>query len=82
MPSTDNLGLPYPLEGDAATVPADLKDPLVILDGIVQAIIDRVDARDQYVVTHSGDGSWLITNGLGEPVPIHDAGDGTYSIGA
>lgn len=79
---TPNRGYVYPATSSPATVPADLRVPLAQVDADVQTLMDRMDARENTVVTHSGDGVWEITDGLGDPVPVNDLGDGTYKIGA
>lgn len=79
---TPNRGYVYPATSSPATVPADLRAPLEQVDADVQTLMDRMDARENTVATHSGDGVWEITDGLGTPVPVNDLGDGTYQIGA
>lgn len=45
MPNTPNRGYPYPVDGDSATVPADLQEPLEWIDADVQALQDEVAVR-------------------------------------
>ena len=82
MPSTPSRGYTYPTTSSPATVPADLRVPLEQIDADMQGLEDRVSAREQVTITHAGDGEWAVTDGLAEPVPVNDLGDGTYSIGA
>ena len=82
MPATPSRGYTYPLTSSPATVPADLRVPLEQIDADVQDLADRVSARELLTITHAGDGSWAVTDGLAEPVPVNDLGDGTYQIGA
>ena len=82
MPSTPSRGYTYPTTSSPATVPADLRVPLEQIDADMQHLEDLVSARDQVTITHAGDGSWAVTDGFGEPLPVNDLGDGIYSIGA
>ena len=79
---TPNRGYIYPATSSPATVPADLQAPLEQIDADMQDLADRVTAREHLTITHAGDGSWAVTDGLAEPVPVNALGDGTYSIGA
>ena len=82
MPATTNRSYVYPSGTSPATVPSDMQVFLAQIDADVQELRDRVEAREQIVVTHSGNGVWAVTDGLGEPVPVNDLGDGLYQIGA
>lgn len=82
MPATSNRGYVYPSTTSPATVPADMQVFLARIDADVQELRDRVEAREQTIVTHAGGGVWAVTDGLGEPVPVNDLGDGLYQIGA
>ena len=79
---TPNRGYVYPTTSSPAKVPADLRMPLEQIDADMQDLEDRVSARENPVIVHHADGVWGVTTGLGEPVPINNLGDGTYSIGA
>ena len=82
MPATSSRGYVYPSTASPATVPSDMQVFLAQIDADVQELRDRVEAREQTVVTHSGNGVWAVTDGLGEPVPVSTTGDGLYQIGA
>ena len=82
MPATSNRGYVYPSTTSPATVPSDMQVFLARIDADVQELRDRAEAREQLIVTHSRDGVWAVADGLGEPVPVNDLGDGLYSIGA
>lgn len=45
MPNTVNRGYPYPANGDRATVPADMQEPLEWIDADVQNILDEQAER-------------------------------------
>lgn len=79
---TPNRGYVYPSTSSPATVPADLQVPLEQIDADMQVLADRVAARENLVVVHESDGLWVVTDGLGDPVPVNSLGDGLYSIGA
>lgn len=79
---TPNRGYVYPATSSPATVPADLRAPLEQIDADMQRLEDLVSARDQITITHARDGSWAVTDGFAEPLPVNDLGDGLYSIGA
>lgn len=79
---TPNRGYVYPTTTSPATVPADLQAPLEQIDADMQDLADRVAAREHINISHLGDGAWAVTDGLAEPVPVTDLGDGLYSIGA
>lgn len=79
---TPNRGYVYPSTSSPATVPADLQVPLEQIDADMQGLADRVAARENLVVVHESDGLWVVTDGLGDPVPVNSLGDGLYSIGA
>ena len=80
--TTPNRGYRIPATTDPARVPSDLSVALLKIDADVQDLDDRVAARRHLTITHAGDGSWAVTDGFAEPIPVNDLGDGTYSIGA
>ena len=79
---TPNRGYVYPAPSSPATVPADLQAPLEQIDADIQDLRDRMAQKENLVVVHHAEGVWVVTNGLGEPVPVNSLGDGLYSIGA
>lgn len=77
---TPNYGWPVPENPDPATIPKDILSLAIPIDAVVQQLADRVEAREQVFTYHAGDGAWNITNGLGEPVAVNDAGDGDWQV--
>ncbi|MFW0169298.1 hypothetical protein [Rothia sp. P4278] len=78
--ATPNFGWPVPVKPDPATIPQDMLNLALPIDAVVQQLSDRVEARESIIVAHDGQGAWSLHNGLGEPVPVHDAGDGDWQV--
>ena len=78
--TTQNYAWPVPENPDPATIPADLKRLADPIDAKVAELEARVSAREKIFATHSGDGTWAFTDGLGEPVAVNDAGDGDWQV--
>lgn len=40
----------------------------------------RQAAREKLIITHTGEGLYTVTNGLGEPVAVNNDGDDNYTL--
>ncbi|MBF0809362.1 hypothetical protein E4U03_12225 [Rothia nasimurium] len=51
-----------------------------VIDAKVADLEARQAARENLIITHTGEGLYTVTNGLGEPVAVNNDGDDHYSF--
>lgn len=78
--TTPNYGWEVPENLDPDNVPKDMLTLALPIDAVVKQLEDRVNARDELIVSTDGAGNFFITNGLGEEVPVTTDGDGNWSV--
>lgn len=78
--ATPSMGIPYKGSDSPATVAADNEAAYLVIDAKLAELESRIVARETIFATHEGDGAWAFSDGLGEPVAAHDAGDGDWQV--
>lgn len=77
---TPHAGIPYKGNDSPATIDDDNEAAYLVIDAKLAELEARIAARETIFVTHEGEGTWAFTDGLGEPVAVHDDGDGTWQV--
>lgn len=63
-----------------ATMASSVEAALNIQTANLAELEAWVSAREKIFATHAGDGTWAFADGLGEPMAVHDAGDGDWQV--
>lgn len=78
--ATPSMGIPYKGQDSPATVATDNEAAYRVIDAKLADLQARQEAREKLFITHTGDGLYTVTNGLGEPVPVNNDGDDLYTF--
>lgn len=78
--ATPSMGIPYKGSDSPATVAADNQAAYKVIDAKLSDLEARQAAREKLIITHTGEGLYTVTNGLGEPVAVNNDGDDNYSF--
>lgn len=77
---TPNYGWKVPESTDPDSVPKDMLNLALPIDAVVKQLEDRVNARDEMIVSTDGEGNFFVLNGLGEEVPVTTDGNGDWTV--
>lgn len=77
---TPHAGIPYKGNDSPATIDDDNEAAYLVIDAKLAELEARIAARETIFPVHLGDGGWTFVNGLGEPVAVHDAGEGDWQV--
>lgn len=78
--ATPSMGIPYKGKDSPATVAVDNEAAYRVIDAKLSDLEARQAAREKLIITHTGEGLYTVTNGLGEPVAVNNDGDDNYTF--